>query len=91
MIWRRLSAVSGNSKDSKMKCVICKQGEILQQKTTVVLQRGESTVVIKGVPAEVCENCGEPYFSESMTQKLLERAEQAVKNGAEVEIIRFAA
>jgi len=74
-----------------MKCVICKQGETLPQETTVVLQRGESTVVIKGVPADVCENCGEPYFSESMTQKLLERAEQAVKNGAEVEIIRFAA
>lgn len=47
--------------------------------------------MIKGVPADVCENCGEPYFSESMTQKLLDRAEQAVKNGAEVEIIRFAA
>jgi len=74
-----------------MKCVICRKGETVPGQTTVTLQRGNATVVIKDVPAEVCENCGEQYFDEALTAKLLERAEQAVKNGAEVEIIRFAA
>lgn len=74
-----------------MKCVICKQGETKPGKVTVTLQRGETTVIFKGVPADVCNNCGEFYVSESVTEQLLNRAEAAVKNGAEVEILRFAA
>jgi YgiT-type zinc finger domain-containing protein len=58
---------------------------------TVTLQRGDCTVILKGVPAEVCENCGEYYLSEPVTEQVLERAEIAVNNGAEVEIIRYAA
>ena len=38
-----------------------------------------------------CENCGEHYVSEDVTQKLLSRAEVAVQNGAEVEILAYAA
>jgi len=74
-----------------MKCVICKQGETESGQVTVTLQRGESTIIFKSVPAEVCENCGEYYLSEAITEQLLSRAEEAVKSGAEVEILRFAA
>ena len=74
-----------------MKCVICKQGETAPGKATVTLQRGDSTIIFKDVPAEVCENCGEYYLSEVVTEQLLNRAEVAVKSGAEVEILRFAA
>jgi len=58
---------------------------------TVTLQRGATTVIIKGVPAEVCENCGEYYLDENTTKQVLSMAEQAVKNRAEVEILSFAA
>ena len=58
---------------------------------TATLQRGETTVILKGVPADVCENCGEYYLSEAVTDQVLTRAEEAVKSGAEVEILRFAA
>lgn len=74
-----------------MKCVICKQGETAPGKATVTLQRGQSTIIFKSVPAEVCDNCGEYYLSEAVTEQLLSRAEEAVKSGAEVEILRFAA
>lgn len=74
-----------------MKCVICKQGETHQGKTTVTLQRGEATVIVKDVPAEICENCGEYYLSEEITEKVLTLAEEAISSGAEVEILRFAA
>jgi ribosomal protein L32 len=47
--------------------------------------------VVKDVPADVCRNCGEYYLSEEVTQKLLTRAEEAVKMGAELEILRYAA
>jgi ribosomal protein L32 len=57
----------------------------------VSLQRGATVVILKEVPAEVCGNCGEYYLSEGITERVLARAEEAVKNGAEVEILRFAA
>ena len=47
---------------------------------------------ISGKPISgICENCGEYYLSDHMTSQVLERVEAAVKNGAEVEILRFAA
>ncbi|MCF4969457.1 type II toxin-antitoxin system MqsA family antitoxin [Nostoc sp. CMAA1605] len=74
-----------------MKCVICKHGETKPGLVTVTLERDESIVVIKKVPAEICDNCGEYYLSDAITEQVLNRAEVAVSNGAEVEIIKYAA
>lgn len=74
-----------------MRCAICKTGDVLDGSTTVTLQRGATTVVIKHVPAQVCDQCGEYYLSEEMTGKVMAMAEAAVNNGAEVEILRWAA
>ncbi len=77
--------------ESKVTCLICRTGETAPGVVTVPLQRGETTVILNGVPAEVCGNCGEYYLSEDITRRALERAEAAVAGGAEVEILRFAA
>ena len=74
-----------------MNCVICRNGNTSPGWVTVTLQRDETTVIFKQVPAEVCNNCGEYYLTQSVTDQLLARAETAVRNGIEVEIIRFAA
>ena len=74
-----------------MKCVLCKHGETRSGEATVTLERGETIVVIKDVPADICENCGEHYLSAEISETLLARAEEAIKSGAEVEILRFAA
>ena len=74
-----------------MKCVLCRHGETRPGRVAVTLQRGDTTVILKDVPADVCENCGEYYLSEGISEQVLERAEAAVKSGAEVEILRFAA
>jgi YgiT-type zinc finger domain-containing protein len=74
-----------------MKCVICKHGETAPGLVTVTLQRKETTVIFKNVPAEVCNNCGEYFLDEKVTERLTIQAENAVKNGAEVEILRFVA
>ena len=74
-----------------MKCVLCRHGEAHPGNATVTLQRGETTVIIKAVPADICENCGEYYLSDATTEKVLAMAEDAVSTGAEVEIIRFTA
>ncbi len=74
-----------------MKCVICKQGETHPGRTSVMLQRGDTIVVIKDVPADICENCDEYYLSEPVTRRVLELGERAVAQGAEIEVLRFAA
>jgi len=74
-----------------MKCVICKLGGTKQGAVTVTLERGETTVLIKNVPADICENCGEYYLSDEISERVLKQAESAVTNNAEVEILRFAA
>lgn len=74
-----------------MNCVICKTGQLSAGSASVTLQRGETTVVIKNVPADVCDNCGEYYLSEEMTERVLELGGSAVKKGVEVEVLRWAA
>lgn len=74
-----------------MKCVICKVGETRPGKSTVTLERGSVTLVFKGVPAQLCENCGEAYVSAEISRQLLDNAETAVKSGVEVEVREFAA
>ena len=61
-----------------MKCVICKQGETRPGITTVTLTRGEMTLVIKKVPADICENCGEYYLNDEISRKVLAMAEEAM-------------
>ena len=74
-----------------MNCVICRQGVTAPGHATVTLQRGDSTVIVKEVPAEICSSCGEYYLSEPVSRKVLASAEEAARRGAEVEIRRYAA
>lgn len=74
-----------------MNCVICKLGETSEGRVTVTLTLNELTIVIKHVPAQVCENCGEYYLSDDITDKVLKLAELSAARNAEVEILRFAA
>jgi len=74
-----------------MRCTLCKLGETNPGMVTVTLERGGTTVIIKEVPGQVCENCGEYYLDQAVAERVLSMAEDAVSRNAEVEIIRFAA
>ena len=74
-----------------MKCVFCKAEAVRKGKTTVTLERGSSLIIVKEVPADICEQCGEYYLSETVTERVMAQAEEAVARKAEVEIIRYAA
>lgn len=74
-----------------MKCVICKHGEVKDSTTTVTLERGKTTLVIKDVPARVCANCGEAYFGPDVTDALLDMLNVAVEAGVQVEVRTYPA
>jgi YgiT-type zinc finger domain-containing protein len=74
-----------------MNCNNCKNGETAPGAVTVSLNRGNTVVVVKDVPAEVCSNCGEYYLDAATAQRIYEQANAAVARRAEVEILQFAA
>jgi hypothetical protein len=80
-----------------MKCVICKQGETQSGTTTLTFVRrigpssSEVTIVLKGVPAQICSNCGEAYVDETTSAEALRIAEHAVRAGTPVEVREFGA
>jgi YgiT-type zinc finger domain-containing protein len=74
-----------------MKCVICKQADTLPGQTTVTLERGGLTLVVKNVPALVCPNCGEAYADIQAAENLIATAEQMATAGAVVDVRQYVA
>jgi YgiT-type zinc finger domain-containing protein len=63
-----------------MKCVLCRTGETKPGTTTETYEIGATVVVVRGVPAEVCQQCGEAYTDEDTTcqlERIVEKARRA--------------
>lgn len=74
-----------------MKCVICKTGQTKAGKATVTLEKDGTTLVFKGVPANVCANCGEECIDSEIIAGLLKSAEAAARDGIQVEVRHYTA
>ena len=74
-----------------MTCVICKTGTYKPGKVTVKLERNGAIVLIKEVPADVCDTCGNYLLEQNITRKVLEIANQRFDSGSELDIVRLAA
>lgn len=73
-----------------MRCVVCRQAETRDGVTTVTLERGTSTFVVREVPAQVCPNCGEAYVDSVVTAELLRSSEDLARTGAQIDVRRYA-
>ncbi|MGH8093730.1 MAG: type II toxin-antitoxin system MqsA family antitoxin [Chthoniobacterales bacterium] len=74
-----------------MKCPICKKGETVPGTATVTLEREGLTLVVKDVPAQICDNCGEEYVDEKAAAQLLAEAEVSARTGTEINVRHFQA
>ena len=72
-----------------MKCVICKHGDLKPGITTVMFEKDGSTIVIKEVPADICDNCGETYVPDSIAEKIMKEVESAVSSGIIIDVRNF--
>jgi len=88
---RRNDISWGQSSEKTMTCAICKTGKMKPGMVTVTFQRGDTTVVIKKVPAELCDNCGEYYLDDAVAEWVYSQAENASARSAEVEVLQYAA
>jgi len=73
-----------------VRCLVCKQADTQPGKATVTLERDGTTLVIKGVPARVCPNCGEEYVDEVTASQLLRVGDEVARAGVQVAIREFA-
>ncbi len=74
-----------------MICSLCRTGECQEGHTTMTLSRGEAVIVIKHVPALVCQQCGHAYLDKETTKMVLQKANRAIENGSELEVINLKA
>ena len=71
-----------------MNCFMCK-GELKEKKVNYMVDLENTIIIIKGVPAMVCTNCGEQNFDDETTQNI-EKIVNKLKNlSTEVTIINY--
>ena len=74
-----------------MKCLSCKHGELKPGRTTVTVERDGTTIVIRNVPAEVCETCGEDYLDSEVASSLEAVLQEAANAGVRFELREYKA
>ena len=74
-----------------MKCLICRRGATTPGTTDVVLDRDQAIIIIRDVPADVCEECDEYYLAEDVALEVERLADIALGGGAEVAVVRYPA
>ena len=71
-----------------MHCVFCK-GNLKESFTTHFVDLKNAYVIIKNVPCLECENCGEVFYSDVVTERLDEIVKSVRKLMTEVAIIEY--
>ena len=74
-----------------LRCVICKNADVVPGTATVTLERDGVTLVVKSVAARVCPNCGEEYVDETAAARLLDVAERAAQAGVQIGVHEYVA
>jgi len=72
-----------------MNCFYCK-GQTIETTTKFIVDLGQCVVIVKNVPARVCQQCGETSYSSEVARQL-EKIVEAVKHSimSEVAIIEY--
>lgn len=71
-----------------MNCFMCK-GTLENKKTTFMVDLGNCIVIVKGVPSQVCSQCGDVSYSDEVSstlEKLVNNMREAV---TEVAILNY--
>jgi len=72
-----------------MQCPVCKLGRTKTGKSTLTIDMKGHLFFFKEVPASICDNCGEVYFSSAISKQVFQTALESIKKGTEFEIIRL--
>jgi YgiT-type zinc finger domain-containing protein len=70
-------------------CPVCHGGRKQSGITTFTVELGFGVVVVRDVPAQVCESCGTDWLEDSVAEKLEQIVEQARLKHPVVEVANW--
>jgi YgiT-type zinc finger domain-containing protein len=70
-----------------MICSICNIGTCNKGTTEELFNKNGKLIILKDLPAMICENCGAKFFSEETSNLILKNLKEAENSKAELEII----
>lgn len=70
-------------------CLYCKDKTMIPSVTTHVVTFDNCVIVVRNVPCEECEQCGEKYFSDEVMEQLEEIVSKAKELPSEVFVTDF--
>jgi len=70
-----------------MKCSICNVGTCHPGITEELFNKNGRLIILKDLPAMVCDNCGAKLFSEETSRIILKNLKDAEHSKAELEVI----
>jgi YgiT-type zinc finger domain-containing protein len=71
-----------------MNCIFCKS-ILFKGNVNHIIDFDGHIIIIKGVPANVCKQCGEYYVENNIALKIEKTIEYAKKNNAEILVINY--
>lgn len=70
-----------------MNCFMCK-GNLEKKKVNYIVDL-EDTIIIKGVPAKVCTQCGEQYFDDETAENIEKIVNQLKQLATEITVVNY--
>lgn len=67
-------------------CMFCKYDTVTPSFTTHVVNYNGAIIVIKNVPCEECEQCGEKFYADEVAEKLEEMVDNAKQMMLEIAV-----
>lgn len=77
-----------NKEGRIMNCFMCK-GNLEEKKVNYVVDLENSIIIIKGVPAKVCTQCGEQYFDDETAENIEKIVNKLKQLATEVTIVKY--
>lgn len=71
-----------------MECFKCK-GDLIQKKINYVVNLENTIIIVKGVPAKVCIQCGEQYFDDETTENIEKIVNKLKELETEITIVNY--
>ena len=70
-------------------CMLCKCDTVKQSTTTHVVNYNGSVIIIKNVPCEECDQCGEIFYTDEVAERLEVMVNDAKKLLQEISVIDY--
>jgi len=77
-----------NEEERIMNCFMCK-GNLEEKKVNYVVDLENTIIIIKGVPAKVCTQCGEQFFNDETAENIDKIVKQLKQLSTEVTIVNY--